>query len=245
MLERVSLGMNGIAARTLGSLILICGTTAWVDIAAAQQQTQQSVQQSSQTLQRAVVAYRNAETLAIRFDQTVTNPLTERAARSSGELLRKRPNLLSVTFSMPASDRIVADGTDLWLYLPSSAPGQVIRMPASGQQGIFLDPLGQILSAPPGHYLVTAAGTARLDGHETHAVTLTSRSGHDLFTTATVWVDDRDGAVRKIETTEPSGLTRRVTITQFRKNVSIPSSAFRFTAPANVRVIDQRGMFGG
>lgn len=202
-------------------------------------------QRPESTLQRAVVAYRHAETISIRFDQTVTNPLTDRSARSSGELLRKRPNLLSITFSSPATDRIVADGTNLWVYLPSSAPGQVIKMPAAGQQGMMIDPLGQILSAPIDRYAIAQGGAANVGGHATHAVTLTPKSGHDLFTTATLWVDDANGAVRRVETTEPSGLVRRVTITQFRKNVSIPRSAFRFIAPANARIIDQHGTFGG
>ncbi len=202
-------------------------------------------QQPETTLQRAVAAYRAAETVSVQFDQTVTNPLTARSAQSHGELLRKRPNLLSITFSSPAADRIVADGTDLWLYLPSSAPGQVIKMPAAGQQGMLLDPLGQILSTPVDHYTVETAGAANVSGHGTHAVKLTPKSGHELFTTATLWIDDADGAVRQIETTEPSGLVRRVTITQLKKNASIPRSAFRFTPPANTRVIDQRSVFGG
>lgn len=201
-------------------------------------------QQPESTLQRAVAAYRGAETVSVRFDQTVTNPLTERSASSSGELLRRSPNLLSISFTSPAADRIVADGTDLWVYLPSSAPGQVIKMPAAGQQGMLLDPLGQILSSPTDRYSVSAAGTASIGGRNTHAVKLTPKSGRDLFTTATLWIDDSDNSVRQIETTEQSGLLRRVTVTQFKKNVSIPLSAFRFTPPANVRVIDQRGMFG-
>ncbi|MGI8508910.1 MAG: outer membrane lipoprotein chaperone LolA [Gemmatimonadaceae bacterium] len=216
----------------IASLLALCAAAA-------------SAQKPEATLQRAVVAYRGAETVSVRFDQTVTNPLTDRSAQSRGELLRKRPNLLSITFSTPAADRIVADGTDLWVYLPSSAPGQVIKMPATGQEGLLLDPLGQILSNPVDHYQVTPMGTASVGGHDTHAVKLTPKAGRDLFTTATLWIDDADGAVRQVETTEPSGLVRRVTITQFRKNIPIPSSAFRFTPPANTRVVDQRGMIGG
>lgn len=204
-----------------------------------------NAQKPETTLERAVSAYKGAETISVQFDQTVTNPLTDRSAQSHGELLRKRPNLLSITFSSPAADRIVADGTDLWVYLPSSAPGQVIKMPAAGQQGMLLDPLGQVLSKPIDRYTVTAAGTANVSGRGTHAVKLMPKSGHELFTSATLWIDDEDGAVRQIETTEPSGLVRRVTITQLKKNVSIPRSAFRFTPPTNTRVIDQRSMFGG
>jgi outer membrane lipoprotein carrier protein len=195
-------------------------------------------QRPDATLARAVAAYKGAESIAVTFDQTVTNPLTDRKMTSHGELVRKRPNLLSITFSSPATDRIVADGTTLWLYLPSSAPGQVMRLPASGQNGMLLDPLGQILSAPSDAYAVTDAGTASIGGRATHAITLTPRSTRALFTKATVWVDDADGLVRQVEATEPSGLVRRVTITQFRTNAPAPKSLFRFTPPPNVRVVD-------
>lgn len=240
--ERVLLWMKRIALkRIIALLVAVCVSSVFISsvfISTA------AAQKPESTLQRAVVAYRNAETVSVRFDQTVTNPLTDRSARSSGELLRKRPNLLSITFSTPAADRIVADGTDLWVYLPSSAPGQVIKMPAAGEQGMLIDPLGQILSTPMDRYVVSSVGAATVGGHDTHAVKLTPKSGRDLFTTATLWVDDADGAVRRIETTEPSGLMRRVTITRFKKNISIPRSAFRFTPPANTRIIDQREMFG-
>lgn len=195
-------------------------------------------QQLDATLSRAIAAYKFAQTVSVRFDQTVTNPLTGRSMSSRGVLLRKRPNLLSISFSSPASDRIVADGSALWLYLPSTAPGQVIRMGATGEQGMLIDPLGQILSRPLEEYTIASAGTGEVAGHAVHIVTLTPRSTRSLFTKATLWVDDDDGTVRQIETTEPSGLTRRVTITQFRTNVDIPRSAFQFSPPANVRVID-------
>lgn len=194
-------------------------------------------------LSRAMQRYAAARTVDVTFTQLVTNPLTQRSLTSHGELLRQRPNLLSVTFSSPASDRIVADGNTLWVYLPSSAPGQVLKLPAASENGILLDPLGEVLSTPLSEYTVTSAGAATIDGHATQAFTLAPHSSHTVFTRATVWVDG-DGTVRQLEATEPSGLVRRITVTQFRTNVSLPRSAFRFTPPAGVRVVDQAGRAG-
>lgn len=191
-------------------------------------------------LARAMQRYAGARTVDVTFTQVVTNPLTQHSLTSHGELLRQRPNLLSVTFSSPASDRIVSDGSALWVYLPSSAPGQVLKLPASGEHGILLDPLGQVLTTPLSEYTVTSAGTATIDAHATRAFTLAPHSPHTLFTRATVWVDD-GGVVRQLEATEPSGLVRRITVTQFRTNVPLPRSTFRFTPPAGVRVVDQAG----
>lgn len=203
-------------------------------------------QRPEATLQHAIAAYKDAASISIDFKQTVSNPLTNNALSTTGQLLRRRPNLLSITFNGSDPDRIVSDGSDLWVYLPSTAPGQVIRVPASmGESGMLIDPMGQILSAPVDSYVITDAGTARISGKSTHAITLAPKSRAALFTAATLWIDDADGLVRQIESTEPSGLVRKITITRFRTNVTIPNSAFRFAPPANVRVIDGRGMMPG
>jgi outer membrane lipoprotein carrier protein len=203
-------------------------------------------QRPEATLQRAVTAYRAAETISARFDQTVSNPLTDRVLSTSGELMRQSPNFLSITFSGSNPDRIVSDGSTLWVYLPSSAPGQVIKIPAAvGKTGLLVDPMGQILSAPVTSYTISDAGSATIRGRATHAITLVPRSRTALFTKATLWIDDSNGLVRQLESTEPGGLVRRITVTRFRTNVAIPRSTFRFAPPPNVRIIDGSRMGNG
>jgi outer membrane lipoprotein carrier protein len=203
-------------------------------------------QRPEATLQRAIAAYASAETISARFNQTVTNPLTDRTLTTSGELMRRRPNLLSISFTGVTTDRIVSDGSNLWVYLPSSAPGQVIKVPtAAGESGMLIDPMGQILSAPVSSYTITDAGTGVVGGEATHAITLTPKSRAALFTKATLWIDDTDGIVRQLESTEPSGLVRKITVTRFRTNVAIPKSAFQFVPPPNARIIDGTGVIGG
>jgi outer membrane lipoprotein carrier protein len=211
---------------------------------AAAQSAHRRAPEDQAPLTRAMQRYRDARSVIVAFTQTVTNPLTQRTMSSRGELRRKRPNLLSIAFTSPASDRIVADGSSLWVYLPSSAPGQVLKFPAAGAQGILLDPLGQILSTPLEQYTVTSEGAATVSGHATHAFTLVPRAAHALFTRATVWVED-SGLVRQLEATEPSGLVRRIDVTSFRTDVAVPASAFRFTPPDGVRVVDQASALRG
>ena len=203
-------------------------------------------QQPEATLKRAVAAYNGAASISVQFNQIVTNPLTSRSLTTSGELVRKLPNLLSISFNGKDPDRIVSDGSELWVYLPSTAPGQVIKIPAAaGESGMLIDPMGQILSAPAGSYSITDAGTAKIRGRATHAITLAPKSNSSLFSSATLWIDDSTGLVWQLESTELSGLIRKITVTQFRTNVSIPRSTFQFTPPPNVRVIDGGGMLGG
>jgi len=56
---------------------------------------------------------------------------------------------------------------------------------------------------------------------------------------ATVWIDDADASVRQFEVTEPSGVQRRVRLTSFRPNAPVDASAFKFTVPEGVRIVDR------
>ncbi len=193
------------------------------------------------TLAHAVAIYTTAETIRANFEQTLTNTLTGTISNARGELFRRRPNLFAIVFADPPADRIVADGRTLWVYLPSSAPKQVLKSVANTANEL-LDPLGQLLSAPLDRYTVAGAGIATVNGHPTHAVVITPKQrDSSAFTTATVWIEDSSGIVRQIEMTESSGLTRRLVITKFTRNGTIPRSTFIFTPPSGTRVVDPLG----
>jgi outer membrane lipoprotein carrier protein len=191
-------------------------------------------------LDRAVAAWAKVRTARATFEQTITNPLTDRTLTSSGTFQQQRPGKLSVTFADPANDRVVADGTHLWLYLPSTTPGQVIRTSLREGGSGTVDLSAQFLTAPRSRYTVTPAGTATVSGRATHAFTLVPKSERGAqFKTATVWIDDADATIRQFEVTEASGLQRRVRMTSFRTNVPVDASAFSFDVPAGVRVVDR------
>ncbi|HEX2779605.1 MAG TPA: outer membrane lipoprotein carrier protein LolA [Gemmatimonadaceae bacterium] len=187
-------------------------------------------------LERAVAAYRNVRTLRATFDQTLTNPVTSRSSVAKGELLVKRPGKVAVRFSEPAGDRIVSDGSRVWIYLPSSAPGQVIRSRVD-TQGMGLDVSTELLTAPRTRFAVTDGGAAMVGERATHVVTLVPKTPRN-YTRARLWVDDRDGLVRQLELTEQSGVTRLVLFRTLQLNATIPASAFKFAVPKGVKVYD-------
>jgi outer membrane lipoprotein carrier protein len=191
-------------------------------------------------LDRAVAAWSKVKTARATFEQTITNSLTGRTLTASGEYQQQRPGKLSVRFSEPANDRIVADGTRLWLYLPSTTPGQVLRTSLKNGGSGTVDLTAQFLTAPRTRYTISQAGAAEVSGRATHAYTLVPKQKEGAtFQTATVWIDDADATIRQFEVTEPSGLVRRVRLTSFRPNVPVDASAFTFTVPAGVRVVDR------
>src|ERR671931_1994598 len=84
-----------------------------------------AAQSTDRVLDRAVSAWAKVKTARATFEQTVTNALTGSSANARGDFQQQRPHKLSIRFTDPSGDRIVADGASVWVYLPSSAPGQV------------------------------------------------------------------------------------------------------------------------
>src|SRR6185503_4967595 len=121
-------------------------------------------------IDRAVAAYGRLNSMRAEFKQTLTNTLTGNSQTTNGVILRQKPNLLSITFD--SGDRVAADGSTLWVYLPSSVPGQVMRMPYTGGNASNVDPADQFLNSPRTRFTVTSSGTATVSGRPAHAVTL-------------------------------------------------------------------------
>lgn len=195
-------------------------------------------------LDKAVAKYEKTTSARAEFKQTLTNPLTGSTSMSRGVLLRRAPNLLSVTFAGPDGDRVVADGMSLWIYSPASAPGQVIKLPNTGGRMNSVDPGSQFLVAPRSKYTITALGSAKVGGRATKMFELIPRK-QTAFTRAIVWIDASDASVRKFETTDANGLKRVVELLSWEANVTIPKSAFKFIPPAGTRVVDQAALSGG
>jgi outer membrane lipoprotein carrier protein len=192
------------------------------------------------TIDRAVAAWAKVTTVRGSFEQTVSNSLTGSSATAHGEYTQERPSRLAIRFTAPDSGAIVSDGKAVWVFLPSSAPGQVVKRPATDRSASPIDLTGQFLDAPRTKYDITDAGTRTVDGHATRGLVLVPKKGATApFTKATVWIDDDDSLIREFEATEQSGVTRHIHITTLRTNVPIDRSSFVFTIPKGVKVVDQ------
>ena len=199
-------------------------------------------QSAGATMDRAAAAYSRLGSMRAEFRQTLTNPLTGSTQTTSGVILRKKPNLLSIDFE--SGDRVAADGSTLWLYLPSSVPGQVVRMPYSGDNASAVDPADQFLNSPRTRFTVSSAGSATVDGRRTHAIMLVPKRANAGFTSAKVWIDDSDSSIRQFDLETANGLRRHVVITRFTANPDLSRSSFRFAVPKGVKIVDQSAMGG-
>lgn len=220
--------------RGAAALLFVAGA----NVALAQTATSPALQ----AVDRAVDAWSRVRTAHATFVQTLTNPLTGGSATARGEFFQERPSRLAIRFTDPKGDMVVADGNGVWVYLPSSAPNQVMhRVGAHHQQAVPVDLAGQFLETPRTRYDITDGGTAAIDGIATRQVNLAPKSGVEApFTSAKVWISDRDGMIRQFEIVEPSGITRRVRIATFDVNPRVDPSVFRFRVPRGARVVESR-----
>lgn len=93
-----------------------------------------AAQNANEALARAESAYRSLTSLRAEFTQTIANPMLGDPEVSRGVLFLAKPDKFAMRFAEPAGDRLVADGEWLWIYTPSTVPGQVIKqtIPQSG-----------------------------------------------------------------------------------------------------------------
>jgi len=199
--------------------------------------------QADSLLDRAARAVASSRTLRAAFEQSLTNPDLRETRTARGDFMQQGPSKFAFRFSDPAGDAIVSDGTAIWVYLPSSARGQALKLPIA--QGAQLDLITQLLTAPRTSYRITEGPTDEINGHSVSVFMLAPRSPNAPFTKATLWIDREDALVRQLEAVEPSGLVRRIRFRDIRTDIELPRDALTFVVPPNVKVLDASGLLGG
>jgi len=198
-----------------------------------------AVQDPGPILDRASASFDTVRTLQADFTQIVDNPMLGDPDTTRGRLYQRRPNYFAMRFSDPKNDRIVADGRRLWLYTPSTTPGQVIRttIPGTGTTGPNL--IGQFVEHPRERYKARYLRADSSGGVALDVIALTPRVSELPYSEATVWIAQQDGLIRRIEIVENSGQRRTITLKNLTVNKPIPTREFRFAATSGVRVVDQ------
>lgn len=182
---------------------------------------------------RALEALRS---LGSEFHQEVENPILERTSTGRGTLLYKAPDRFRIAYSDPAGDVVVNDGSFVWIYLPSSQKGQVIRQPAA-ESGVQ-NPLTYLRDLRR-HFEVRHAGGETVAGHAADHLAMTPKTERAPFAKLDVWVDAATKLPRQVRTTTADGVVTTYTFRTFQRDVSLADRLFTFAPPAGVEVFDQ------
>lgn len=189
-------------------------------------------------LGRSARVYRSLSALRADFTQVIDDPMVGRLD-SRGVLVQSGESKLSMKFSDPKGDEIVIDGRHVWVYTPSTAPGQVIRLPVPSGPVYGYNLLAWFLDKPSERYTAAYVREER-SGTRTLDVLALLPAVPDLpFRRATIALDRDDGLPRRIEIEEHSGARRTLTLTKLQPNAGVSASQFTFAVPRGVRIIDQ------
>jgi outer membrane lipoprotein carrier protein len=183
--------------------------------------------------------YRSLSSLSADFVQVIDNPMID-SAESRGTLVQAGEDRLAMRFTDPPGEAIVIDGRSIWVYTPSTTPGQVLRMGVpSGGPVYGYNILAWLLDRPAERYTARYVRSDRLSGRPVDVVQLDPAVPDLPFERAIVSLDKEDGLPRRLEITEHSGATRTLTLSKVRVNRSVPEGTFTFKVPSGVRVVDQ------
>jgi len=190
-------------------------------------------------LDHASQTYQTITTFSADFVQVITNPMIGAPDTTHGRLYQMRPSRFAMRFTDPKGDRIVADGRFLWLYTPSTTPGQVIRsrIPEYGATGPNL--IGQFVEEPHERYTAHYVRADSLDHHLVDVIRLVPKKPDQPYSAAVIWVGKDDGLVHRLDISEASGQERTVILTDPKVNGGVPGRELTFSPPAGVRVVDQ------
>lgn len=188
---------------------------------------------------RAARVYRSLASLRAEFVQMIDNPMID-SAESKGTLAQAGPAKLAMRFSEPAGEAIVIDGKHVWVYTPSTVPGQVVRLAVPNGGPVYgYNLLAWLLDRPAERYRASYLRSERIDGRPTDVVQLIPAVPDLPFTKAVIWLDQESALPRRLEIHEQSGAIRTLSLKRIRVNESLPGRTFTFDVPKGVRVVDQ------
>jgi outer membrane lipoprotein carrier protein len=198
-----------------------------------------AAQDANAIVGRSSRVYRSLSSLRADFVQLIDNPMID-SAESRGTLVQAGPDKLSMRFSDPPGEAIVIDGQHVWVYTPSTTPGQVLRLAVpSGGPVYGYNMLAWLLDRPAERYRASYLRTDKLNGRSMDVVELVPAVPDLPFERAVVWLDREDALPRRLEITERTGSKRTLTLSRMQVNRSVPDRTFTFEVPSGVRVVDQ------
>ena len=203
--------------------------------AAARAQSGADADRGIRIIEEAAARYRSVDALCADFTQHLVVPLLGDERTGSGRVCQARPNRFEMRFLEPAGDRIVVDGTHVWLYYPSMDAKQVVRAPVAERPGGH-DFHREFLEDPETKYEVTYEGEDEVDGQPTYRLRLRPKTAAS-YEEAVLWIDRGQPALRRLRLEEENGTIRTITLSNIEFGARPGGAWFTFTPPAGAHVI--------
>ena len=187
---------------------------------------------------RAAEKYQGLASFKADFLQIIDDSMVG-VYQSRGTLIQEGEARLSMRFSDPAGDAIVMDGEHLWVYTPSTTPGQVLRLTIPTDPTYGPNVLAWILTRPAERYRSRYVRSDAVAGRAVDVIQLVPIDRTLPFTEATVWLDQYDDLPRRLDVRERGGQLRTLILGGVEAGRRYGEETFRFDVPAGVRIVDQ------
>ena len=140
------------------------------------------------------------------------------------------------TYTTPEKKEFVSDGRKLYAYVPEDKQVIVSPVPPADEASspaLFLAGKGNILRD-----FAPSMGTVPGVGPSEVALKLVPTSPQREYDWIVLVLDRATLQIRRLVTTDAQGGTSTFTFTRLRENVGLPDTAFAFTIPRGVDVIN-------
>ncbi len=189
-------------------------------------------------VKRASQAYQGLTSFKADFRQHFEDKVLD-IPDGKGTLYQEGKNRFAMRFSDPPHDAVVVDGSRLWLYTPSSSPGQLLRYPIQNHPTYGTNLLGTFLDDAVDRYRVSYLRQEMVENHMTDVVMMEPVANDMPFRRATIWFDRENSMPRRLDIEESPGHKRILQLSGLEINRSIPPSTFICKPPAGTKIIDQ------
>jgi outer membrane lipoprotein-sorting protein len=188
---------------------------------------------------RAARAYQELSSFQADFVQHWDDRFVDPPPDSRGKLYQSGPNHFAMLADDPPGEAIVIDGASVYVYSPTTAPDQAMKLPMPTDPVYGANLLATLLSDPAERYRITYQDKVTLDGRPTWVLTFEPVVSDLQFKRAKIWFDTQDLLPRRIETDEIGGARRTLILSHIVRDRPIPPAIFVFKAPSGVRIIAQ------
>jgi len=216
----------------------VVGSSSAIALGLALGATNAAAQDAEAIALRAGRTFRALSSIRASFEQVIDDRMIG-TQQSRGELVQSGNARLAMRFSDPKGDLVLLDGTSVWIYTPSTTPGQVIRMPIPTDPVYGPNVLSRILDRPTERYQVSWVREETVEGKPADVVEFIPTTEDPLFSRAVIWVDRAQSLPRRLELDERTGVHRTLILSRLRTNVVVGKNEFVFEVPDGVRVVDR------
>lgn len=187
---------------------------------------------AKEIIEKVQAKYEKMDDVMLGFTQSVKFKVSKTEQQTSGTLYFKKKRKYRIETDQHT---IVTDGKTSWSY---SLQNKQVIVDTYKEDKHSLSPEHLLVSYPQDYYS-SLIGEEKVGSEATYLLKLTPREDNSFATKMKIWIN-KGWIIKKIETTDISGVITTYTIKDIQINKGIADGKFEFKPPQGVDIIDLR-----